>query len=121
MCDVSIFILKVGGQWATYNITLVVGLDLGNVGVDEVLEVVARAVDAEALLAEKLSRGQQDVLDEGDETVALSDLGGSLGLTDLLGDNFGGVEEIDLAVGVGGRHLGALETGDHGVHDMGAL
>lgn len=90
----------------------------GDVGVDELGQLVPAPVDDEAGLALELGRGQQDVLDKGQDAVALGDLWHALCLLDLLDDGGLVVEQVDLGVGVAGRHLAALQPGHHGVHDV---
>lgn len=81
-----------------HNVILVVGLHLSSVLVDKRLEAVPFALDDEFACPAERSRGKQDELCEGKQTVAFRNLGGGLGLLDLLGDNLGGVEKVDLAV-----------------------
>lgn len=120
------------------NVILVVGLHLSSVLVDKRLEAVPFALDDEFACPAERGRGKQDELCEGKQTVAFRNLGGGLGLLDLLGDDLGGVEKIDLAVWGGvslvfgldqggshtritGGHLGSLQARNHGVHEMCAL
>lgn len=83
---------------STYHIVLEVGVHFGNVRVDQGLETVALALDAELLLSLQSRRGKQDVLDECQDTVALGNLGHTLGLANLLLDNLGGIKKVDFAV-----------------------
>jgi hypothetical protein len=70
-----------------------------DVGVHQRLQAVAITGDAELRLA-SLQGGhrQQDVLDEGENTVVVDLLGSGLRFADLLLDAVDGFEEVDLAV-----------------------
>lgn len=86
------------GGWP-YNVVLVVFVHLLDVGVHQRLQAVAVAGDAELGLAGlQGGHGQQDVLDEGEDTVVVDLLGSGLRFADLLLDAVDGFEEVDLAV-----------------------
>lgn len=87
------------GRGLSYNVVLVVFVHLLDVGVHQRLQAVAITGDAELRLA-SLQGGhrQQDVLDEGEDTVVVDLLGSGLRFADLLLDAVDGFEEVDLAV-----------------------
>jgi hypothetical protein len=103
----------------TYDVSSVVGVDLLDIGVDEILSI--RSGDDNLSLALDGGGGEEDVLDEGEDAVAFGLLGEALGLADLLSDEIRGVEQVDLGLLVAGGHLGAVETGDHGGDEVSAL
>jgi hypothetical protein len=71
-------------------------MHLLNVGIDE--RLLVSALDDEFLLALEMGGGEENVFGKGKDTVALYNLGESLCLADLGGDDVWCVEEIDLAV-----------------------
>ena len=94
-----VWILWAIGRGLTYNIVLVVFVHLLDVGVHQRLQAIAVAGDTELGLAGLQSgHGQQDVLDEGEDTVVVDLLGSGLRFADLLLDAVDGFEEVDLAV-----------------------
>lgn len=66
--------------------------------VDQRLQAVAFPLNAELPPSLQFGSRQQHVLHEGEDAVVFHHLGRRLRLANLLGDDLGRIEEIDLAV-----------------------
>lgn len=114
-------------------------MHLGNLGVDQRFQAVPLALDNELALATQVRSRQQDEFYESQNAVFFDNLGSGNGLFDLLGDHLWIIEQVDLTVCmsrlasvdiagelavrtlVAGAHLAAMQSGNHGVQNMGAL
>ncbi|KAI3488013.1 hypothetical protein L1887_47982 [Cichorium endivia] len=97
---------------------------LGSVGCDKGARGTLRLLDGRAhgfRLDAQACNGEEHGAHKAEHTVALHLAGRTDGIGDLLGHLLGRVEEVDLGRVVRGAHLGALEAGHHGVHEMRAL
>lgn len=82
----------------TYHIISVIFVHLSDAAVDQWLQAISLAVDDKLSLSSQSCYRQQNVFDKGEDAILLNHLRGSNGLADLLGDDIGGVQEVDLAV-----------------------
>lgn len=80
----------------TYNIVCVIVLELLDVGVNQRLGVAA--FDTEFLLASESGSGKEDEFHQGNNTIVFNDFRGCFGLADLLSDDLGRIQEINLAI-----------------------
>lgn len=80
----------------TYDVVHIVFLELFNVGVNQRLRV--SPLNDEFLLALERSCGQQNVLDQCDDSVFFDDARSGFGFLNLFGDSLGRVQQIDFAV-----------------------
>ena len=107
------------------NVCEVVLLDLLNRSVNKRLSIATGNSElrlAGVLLVLQCGSGQQHVLDEADDAVAVDLLGRAEGLLQLLAHNLGRVEQVDLRVRVRRAHLAALlQARDQRVHQVRAL
>src|SRR5258706_12266310 len=63
----------------------------------------------------------EDMLGDLEETVSLRNAIFAGSHVDFGCDRFSRIQEVDLAVGIGGRHFASTKTRDHWDHHMGSL